>query len=56
MADEDDELEEEEGEEGEGGPPKKFNKIKLFIILGGVIFFLFLIGFSLFFLVFSIPP
>jgi len=60
MADEDDELEEEEGdaegapesdddEEGEGGPPKKFNKIKLFIILGGVIFFLFLIGLSLFF-------
>ena len=60
MADEDDELEEEEGdaegapesdndEEGEGGAPKKFNKIKLFIILGGVIFFLFLIGLSLFF-------
>ncbi|HIM41603.1 MAG TPA: flagellar basal body protein FliL [Rhodospirillales bacterium] len=63
MADEDDELEEEEGdaegapesdddeegEEGEGGASKKFNKIKLFIILGGVIFFLFLIGLSLFF-------
>ena len=63
MADEDDELEEEaeeddespefdgdeEGEEGEGEPSKKFNKIKLFIILGGVIFFLFLIGISLFF-------
>ena len=63
MADEDDELEEEEGdadaaaesdddeegEDGEGKPPKKFNKIKLFIILGGVIFFLLLIGLSLFF-------
>ena len=63
MADEDDELEEEgedadgtsesdddeEGEDGEGKPPKKFNKIKLFIILGGVIFFLVLIGLSLFF-------
>ncbi len=63
MADEDDELEEgaeeddvppefdgdEEGEEGEGEPSKKFNKIKLFIILGGVIFFLLLIGLSLFF-------
>ncbi len=63
MADEDDELEEggdeadespefdddEEGEEGEGEPSKKFNKIKLFIILGGVIFFLFLVGLSLFF-------
>ena len=63
MADEDDELEEEEGdaegapesddaeegEEGEGGASKNFNKIKLFILLGGVIFFLFLIGLSLFF-------
>jgi flagellar FliL protein len=63
MADEDDELEEEEGdpegvpesdddeegEEGEGGAPKKFNKIKFLIILSGVIFFLFLIGLSLFF-------
>lgn len=60
MADEDDELEEEAeeddespefdgDEEGEGEPSKKFNKIKLFIILGGVIFFLFLIGISLFF-------
>ncbi|MCH7936324.1 MAG: flagellar basal body-associated FliL family protein [Proteobacteria bacterium] len=64
MADEDDELEEggdaktpdkppqfdddEEGEEGEEGPSKKFNKIKLFIILGGVVFFLLLIGLSLF--------
>ncbi len=39
----------EEDEEGEEGPSKKFNKIKLFIILGGVVFFLFLIGLSLFF-------
>ncbi len=61
MADEDDELEEDaeeddvpsdfddDDDEGEGGAPKKFNKIKLFIILGGVVFFLFLIGLSLFF-------
>ena len=63
MADEDDEQEEgdaetpdvppefndnEEGEEGGGGPSKKFKGIKLFIILGGGVFFLFLIGLSLF--------
>ena len=41
--------EDEEGEEGEGRPSGKFNKIKIFIILGGMIFFLFLIGLSLFF-------
>lgn len=62
MADEDDEVEEgespdeppdfegdDEDGEGEGKPSKKFNKIKLFIILGGVVFFLVLIGISLFF-------
>jgi len=59
MADEDDEQEagggaetpdvppelddDEEDEEGEGAPSKKFKGIKLFIILGGVFFFLFLI-------------
>ena len=64
MADEDDDQEEggkeagtapefdgddDEDGDGEGTPSKKFNKIKLLIILGGVIFFLFLIGLSLFF-------
>lgn len=62
MADEDDESDKggeqaaappdfdgDDDEDGEGEPSKKFNKIKLFIILGGVVFFLLLIGISLFF-------